>query len=298
VVAGGTLRVDRAVERSVYAAGGRITIDAPVRRNVRIVGGDLEIASGARVTGNVSAAGGDIRVRGPIGGYLLAGAGHVLIDAPVGGDVDVRAGHLELGPRAAISGTLRYASGDEIVRSPAAQVSGGVERVGPIEAAGEARHGHAFSVIWTAGLMLLAAVLAAGWPKWVERVQRTLAGRPGFSVLAGFVGLVCIPLFAVVLLATVVGIPLGLLALLAYPALLLVGYACVAVAGGRMALARWSPQRQPSRGWQAGAAALCMLLISLAGSVPFIGWLVAPAVMVLGIGSVLLSSRPAPPMAA
>jgi cytoskeletal protein CcmA (bactofilin family) len=119
--------VDAPVRQSLYAAGGRLTLAAPVQRNVRIAGGSLEIAPSARVAGNVSAAGGEVRVLGPIDGYLVVGAGRVFINAAVAGDVDVRAGRIDLGPQAAIAGKLRYASPDELVRDPAAQVGGGAE---------------------------------------------------------------------------------------------------------------------------------------------------------------------------
>ena len=292
VLAGGTLRVDAAVKQGLYAAGGRITIGAPVQRNARIAGGSLEIAPQARVSGNVSAAGGEIRVLGPIGGYLVAAGGRVLINAPVAGDVDVRAGHLELGPKAAIGGKLRYASREELERDPAAQVAGDIERV-QWRFEPRPRRGAPLPVIWAAGLMLLAAVLAAALPDWYERVQQVLRQRPGTSALAGLVAIACMPVAAILLFVTVIGVPLGLLTLLALPALMLVGYVSTGVAAGRMALSRWRPAQQASRGWQILAAALCMLVLSLAASVPWVGTLVAVAVLLLGVGSVLLALRQA-----
>lgn len=291
MLAGGTLRVDGPVAQSLYAAGGRLTVAAPVQRNVRMAGGSLEIAPSARIGGNVSAAGGEVRVLGPIDGYLFVGAGRVLINAAVAGDVDVRAGRVELGPRAAIAGKLRYASSDELVRDPAAQV-GDIERLAWMPARGDAMP-DAIGGIWTAGLMVLAAVLAATLPTRYERMSRTLAARPGMSALAGFVALVCLPVLAILLLVTIVGLPLGLLTLLAYPILLLVAYVSVAVMAGRMALARWKPQRQAHRGWQAGAAAASMLAIAVIASVPWIGALVVLAVLFMGLGSLFLTVRAA-----
>jgi hypothetical protein len=292
MLAGGTLRVDGAVGQSLYAAGGRLTLAAAVQRNVRIAGGTLEIAPSARVAGNVSAAGGEVRVLGPIGGYLSVAAGRVLIDAAVAGDVDVRAGRVELGPHAAIAGKLRYTSPEELVRDPAAQVSGGVERSPAMPSRSDAMPG-AFGGIWTAGLMVLAAVLAAALPTRYERMSRTLAARPGMSAFAGFVVLVCLPVLAIVLLVTIVGVPLGLLTLLAYPILLLLAYVSVAVMAGRIALARWKPDKQAHRGWQAGVAAACMLALAVMASVPWIGALVVLAALFMGLGSLFLTLRAA-----
>jgi hypothetical protein len=299
LLAGGKVRTMAPVKQSLYAAGGNVTIDAPVERNARIAGGTLEVTPQGRVDGNVSAAGGTLRVRGPIGGYLMVGAGQVLIDAPVAGDVDVRAGHLTLGPRAAIAGKLRYGSREAIERDPAAQVAGGIELL-EARTSGEPRHraARALGWLWSASLVLLAALLAALLPRGYDRVRQALEQRPGMSVLAGIGAIVCIPAASILLLVTVVGIPVGLLALLLYPALLLLGYVSAAVAGGRMALAHWWPARQSSRGWQALAAAVCMGLVCVAATVPWFGRLVAVAVLLFGVGALLLAWRPAPPQPA
>jgi hypothetical protein len=291
LLAGGTVRVDAPVRQGLFAAGGRVTVAAPVLRNVHLAGGHVEIAPTARIGGNLSAAGGEIRVLGPLDGYLAAGGGRVLIDAPVAGDVDVRAARVELGPRAAIGGRLRYASKDELVRDPAAQVKGGIERT-PWIVPGVEHHGPGGAGwIWTLGLMLLAAVFAVALPGACDAVARDLAEHPGASLLGGFVALACGPVLAIVLLVTVIGAPLGLLVLLVYPALLLLGYASLAVSGGRIALRRWRPERQGARGWQVLAAALVMAAIGLAGRVPLVGGLVVFLALCCGVGSMLLAVR-------
>jgi hypothetical protein len=291
LLAGGTLRVEAPVQQSLYAAGGRLTVGAPVSRNVRIAGGDLDITAAARVGGNVSAAGGEIRVLGPVAGYVSAAAGRVLINAPVAGDVEVRAAHVELGPRAAIGGRLRYASRDELVRDPAALVKGEIERVPWIPPGMKERHPAAAGWIWTLGLMLLAAVLAGVAPRAGAALEREVDEHPGASVLAGIAALVCVPFLAIVLLVTIVGAPLGLLAILAYPSLLLLGYAAAAVAGGRIALRRFSPGRQALRGWQMLAAAGVMLAIGVVARVPWAGGLVVLLVLACGVGAILLAAR-------
>jgi hypothetical protein len=174
----------------------------------------------------------------------------------VAGDVDVRAGRVELGPQAAIGGRLRYASPEELVRDPAAQVRGGVEPIAETRSRGGAMP-HAFGGLWTAGLMVLAAVLA------------------------------------IMLLVTIIGIPLALLTLLAYPILLLIAYVSVAVVAGRMAVSRWKPDRAEDKRWQAGAAAASMLAIGVIASVPWIGALVVLAVLFVGLGSLFLTVRAA-----
>lgn len=295
LLAGGTIRVAGPIKQGLYAMGGRLTINAPVQRNVRIAGGTLEIGPNAHVTGNVSAACGELIVLGPIDGYLQAGAGRVLINAPVRGDVELRSGKVELGPNASIGGKLRYTSEAELQQDPAAKVQGGVERIAPVHAgmAAEREHGSGGGGwIWTVGLMVLAAALAAAVPAWYVRVSEVLVKRPWMSLLVGFIAVVCLPTAALVLLITVFGAPLALLLLLGYLGLLLVGYVSTGIALGHWGLARWKPAQLNSRPWQALAAAVCVLLLALAARVPWLGALVVLAVLLVGVGAVLMPLKP------
>jgi hypothetical protein len=251
VLAGGNLRATAKVVQDVYAAGGRVILDAPVGHNLRIAGGQVETGPMAEIGGNVTVGGGRVTLRGPIKGALRVAGGRVLIDAPVAGDVEATAGRLTLGPNARLAGKLRYRSRDELTRDPAAQVAGAVERVllpgfgasspagherGRSRADGDRLVGPGW--FWTLGLMAVAALLVGALPATSLRVAENLRHRPGWSLLWGFIALVCIPVAALILLISIIGIPLALLALLLYGVLLLVGYVASGVALGQWSLAR------------------------------------------------------------
>src|SRR2546426_385209 len=150
-------------------------------------------------------AGGTARVDNPVAGDLIAAGGHVDIDAPINGDALVAGGHVRLG------GKLRY-RGRDLQRDPAAQVTGGVEHVeSPGKAHGEARYRWG-GWLWTAGLMVLAAIVAGALPAFSARVTAAFRAQPWLALLFGFIALVCIPIAALLLMITIIGLPLGLLA--------------------------------------------------------------------------------------
>jgi cytoskeletal protein CcmA (bactofilin family) len=226
-LAGGEVRVAGRVSQDLYAAGGRLAVTGSVSRNTRMAGGQVTIGSGATLEGNLSAMGGEISLEGPVAGSVRAVGGRVYLNGPVGGDVQVRSGEVELGPNARIAGKLRYASDEELRRAPGTQVRGGIERMSspsgwPIPGTVERQVVGRGSWIWTFGLMLLAAVLVAALPGFYSRVAATLQGRPGKSLLFGFVTLICMPLTALVFLITLIGVPLALVAIMLYLTLLLV----------------------------------------------------------------------------
>lgn len=296
VIAGGNVRLGAAVGQGAYAAGGRVLVAGAVARNARLAGGTVEIGPEAKVGGNVSIGAGEVRVVGAIAGYLQAGGGSVYIDGPVGGNVEVGSGSLELGPNARIGGRLRYASREELRRDPAAQVDGGIERFAPatdwsMPADVHESIGRGAGWVWSAGLLVFAAILAAALPGVYERVGETVRTRWPLSLLIGFIVLVCIPVAALIVIITVIGAPLALAAIAVYPVLLVVGYVSAGVAVGRIGLQGLQPARTHRAGWRAAAAVLGMLAITLLGRLPWVGGLVVLLALLLGVGALVLQVR-------
>lgn len=294
IAAGGAVSLEAPAGQDLYAAGCRMNLAGDIARNARVVGCNASLGPQARIGGNASFAAGRVEVLGSIGGYLQAASGKVLIDGAVAGDVDVAAGALELGPRARIGGKLRYRGGEPLKQDPAAQVQGGIERLEmpPRHKERERGAGRVALGVWTLGLMVLAAVLVAALPGVSARVLESARTRPGWSLLAGFVALATIPVAVVVLLATVIGIPLALLALIDYVALLLVGYVAGGAALGDAALRRWLAARAAHRGWRALFAALGVLAIGILALIPWLGGLIAFLALLAGMGALVLQLKP------
>jgi hypothetical protein len=296
LAAGGSLRIAASLGESLYAAGGQLRIDAPIARSARVAGGQIEFGPKSKVAGNLTVAGGEVELRGTIGGHVLAAAGDLLIDGEITGDVTATAGKIALGPNARIGGRLRYASREEIRRDAAAQIAGGVERMA---VRGESRRAERFERsfgprggwVWTIGLMVLAALLVGGLPEFYARVSATMQARPGASLLAGFVALVCVPIAAAILFVTIVGIPLALIAVGMYLALLVAGYASAGIALGDWLLARIRAAAASELWWRVAAAMLATLAIALVARVPYLGGAAMFAALVIGIGALLLQVK-------
>jgi hypothetical protein len=271
-----------------------VTVDGTVGRNARVCGGRVEIGPKADIAGGVSIAGGEVHLEGAVKRYVQIAGGQVRIDGTVGGDVVVTSGSLELGPNARIGGKLRYRSREELQRDPAAQVAGGVERAGKSAQAivhAERRVHRAAGFVWTVGLIVAAAVLVAALPGFTTRVAATLRSRAAMSLLIGFIALVCIPVLAIVLFVTLVGIPLALLTLAAYAALLLLGHVVTGIGLGDWALARFRAGDAARTGWRIGAAIVALLAIAILARIPFLGGLVTFLVLIAGVGALLMQAR-------
>ena len=292
--AGGTVRLGGHVEVSeptagaLYAAGGDVQVEAPVHGSLRAAGGDVEIGRDAQIAGSASLAGGNVVVKGPILGNLHVGAGDVTLDGPVSGNAFVGAGSLSLGPNARIEGKLRF-HGGTLNRDPEAQVVGGVVQR-PSRA-----HRHDWMSgermtrgwMWSLGLVALAALLAGALPGPSQRLAQELRERPGMTTLLGFLALTAIPVAAVMLMITIIGIPIALLALVLYAALLMIGYVWLAVVLGGLLLDRLNTETAARTAWRVGAAALAMIILAIAVRVPLVGGFVKLAAVVVGVGMIV-----------
>jgi len=288
VLAGRYLVIGGDVGQNLYAAGSAVVVNAAVGRNARVAGGSVDIGRRALIAGNASVAGGRVNVTGTVKGYLQAAGGRIYIDGVVGGDVEASGRDVALGPNARVAGALRYRSPNPIEQDPRAVVSGGVERLTMQRSVAPARTLHRIvRWIWTAGLMVLAAIMVAALPRFSLRVSETLRQRFLLSLLLAFAVTVCLPVVAVVLLITGIGAPLAILAVLAYPALLLIGYVSAGIALGDAILRRVRPTDTTHKRSRVAFAALATLALSLVGSIPWIGGFIAVIAFLAGVGALV-----------
>ena len=85
--------------------------------------------------------------------------------------------------------------------------------------------------------------------------------------------------------------PLALLAIALYLALLLVGYVSTGIGIGTWTLARLKSYRTEAKWWRIGSAVLGVLAISLLGRLPYVGVFVVFGGLLIGLGALLLQLR-------
>ncbi len=316
VAAGGRVILDQPVRGDAALVGGSVDVRAPVGDDLRVAGGDVSIES--TVGGELFAAGGNIRlakaarvahaakaygasitIDGKVDGPLDASAQKITLNGEVGGDARLVAEQVELGPTARIAGALSYTSGSELKKADGATIGGAVTReqraAGERDERAERRwQGGRRMTSWGGSLLGYFALLACAavfmlvFPVFSQRASDTVQSSPGLALAVGFGALVAVPVLAVLLFITVLGIPLGLTVLALYPLLLLVGYLVGVLFIARLAQAALRKDAPSTLGWRIGFFALALLLVMLVGRVPFVGGLALGVIAVLGIGACLL----------
>lgn len=266
------------------------------------VGRDILIPEGTKSSKAV-AFGASVRVEGSLEGSAVAIGGDVYVSGSVMRDVVAVGGTVVLAPGAVVHGDA-VAIGGGVQRAEEARVEGRITSVSLPGLAG------LYDLKWLPGWhiwpgsmgpfgpwfwwwgrqftgflsgLVLGAVILALWPANVEHMVRALPDHWGRFALVGFLGyLVSVPLIVLIGI-TIIGLPLALLLLLALVAARFLAYTVVSLFVGRRLLERLSPHAvTPFAELLFGVAVLFLVR-----SVPLVGWLVGPAVAVIGLGAVL-----------
>ena len=248
-----------------------------------VISGPVTIAPG-QDAGDVVVANGDVTVLGRVTGDLVVVNGTVRIRGRVDGDVTAISDRVLVGPRARVGGDVAYADKKPVV-APGARITGDVKRVDVDKATGGLGLAAGLG-LWLAvsvSALLLGLLLLWALPRAAAAVYETADARTGRAIVWGLVLFFGIPILALILLVSLVGLPLGLLLLLALLPLYALGYTASAWVLGRRIL---GPPRSRFLAFLAGLAILRVLAL-----IPIVGGLVWFAATVFGLGLLLIAAR-------
>ena len=320
MAAGGRVSVDHAVKGDASLAGGSVDVRAPVGDDLRVaagsvtlastVGGDLVLSAGsvtltplATVAQSTRLFGGTITMGGNLAGPLTVSAQKIYLNGEVKGEVRLEAELIELGPQAKLGGALSYASPTELLKAPGAVVLGPVTRedrsTGHYGKNGDrAERDHDSSMRsmnasgsgWLGGVFGFLALTALGavalliFPVFLPRAASAVKTSPGLSVAVGLGVLLAVPVFAVLLCVTLLGIPLGFAVIALYPALIMMGLVVGVLALGTVLRVALRKSEAPTFANRLMWFALALAVLMLLAWVPFIGALLGAVAVLTGLG--------------
>ncbi len=296
-LAGRKVTMEGAVAGDVYAAGEGVAIQGDVSGDASLLGRTVSVAN---VGGDLRVAASELRLTGIIGGNAIIAGDDVTFDSEVGGNVALGAQRVDWGDAASIAGQLivyekelgslevpeRVASIDRVERRIAEK-----QDEPPQSTWRPSIDDFLFEVIVVA---VLAILIAALMPTRLAGMQNRVLARPLHTLWLGFLSLSAVTGASVLLAITIIGLPLvAALALLAIIGIIFGYVIATYVLGVRLLLAAGRPELDSigNRAIAAGAGALAAAVIGL---IPFLGWLVAIALALAGIGAITVQLvRPA-----
>jgi len=280
MMAGGTLNLRGRVADDVRMAGGEMTIEANVGDDLMAAGGRIEITNQARVGGDAFVAGGDVSIDGNVNGNLFAAGGRVYLSGNVKGDVTIEGDDIEIAKGTRIGGDLSYKSPQKAKISPEATIGGKINYT-----QGEAYRPHrAARLASVITLSVAGIVLMLVFPGFTANSSGRMSGDFWKHLGLGFALLVATPIAAIVMMASFVGIWVGLPLLFIYIISLLVAYLVGAFFVADR-LSGWVHFDVSTRTRKSVALVVTILLLVLLGYIPVLGGLLVFVLMLTALGA-------------
>ncbi len=286
---GQDVRVTGDVEGSVRVAGQTVTLGGRIGRNILAAGETLLVAETVRVQRDLYVAGEILDMDGVVGRNVGMAASTGTVRGQVGGSLRFEGDALMLGPSARVGGNLLHRSSQPLEIASGAVIAGETRQLPP-KPRGPKRQPRGLKVHRILPLLTLISfptVFVFGVvgltlnPRLFLASANAVGRRSWWNVFLGILILLLGPAAVFVVMITVVGLPIGLLAFIAWMTALLFSQVPVATSLGRFVVSRFTGSGvSPYLGLFIG-------LIALAGLawVPIIGIIIGGLTVLLGVGA-------------
>jgi len=301
VVAGGTIIIDNDVEDSLFVAGGTITIRSNVGRHLRVAGGSISISG--HIKGDLFVAGGTITISHDTvveGGTYISGQS-VTIDGILNGEAKINGNTIVINGKTGslttssstitlnndteIRGNFTHTGPSKPIIDSAAKITG--ETVyNPLKSGRFAELAEALTLSFLLrllGAMLLAWLLARLFPLTTGKMIVQGIARPLSNIGLGLLFFLAGPLVVLALGISLVGLPISGVLFSLWLLIFIIGLTVGKLTVGVWLIKALTREKEYKVDYQAIVAGI--LLVTLIGYVPIIGWLISALVFLLGLGT-------------
>jgi cytoskeletal protein CcmA (bactofilin family) len=289
--AGQSVHIDGTIEGNIRIAGQNVTVSGSVGRNANIVAQNATTDSGSKIGGDIGIVAQNSNINGSIGRDLAAASGSATVNNTVGRNIHANVNQLTLQSEAQVQGYIDYTSSNNLDRQNGTEVNGRITRHEPPAGQGDISWvglGWAFTLYVVISMLIVALVLVLLMPRAFQTAANTALASMGKTILIGIAASILVPIIIVALMFTLIGIPLGILLLLAWLVILFLSGPFAAYLLGRLILR--DSARNAVLVMLLGAVVLIILYL-----IPFLNILVLLLALWFGVGMILQAlpwSRP------
>jgi len=303
VVVNGTINGD------LLTGGQEVTINGKIMGNLYIAGQNAEVngqvmgdtfGAGQTVYYTKSsslgrdgfAAGQDVNLAGKIQRKLFAAGDNIDIVGQIGDNAQIEANTLHINDGAQIGGGLSYTSSSQAYLAPNAKISGPVDwkKTEPKPTSPKPQRDIYDGVGWfifsTLGALLFWFLISLWRPAFWSATSAIITIEPLKTLGIGALALILTPIAVILLMITIIGIPLGVILALVYGVSIWLSHIIVAIFTGYWLAGRFNWPLLHKGVW---FVLLGLTLVTILSHLPFVGFLVSLAIILAGLGSIVLT---------
>jgi cytoskeletal protein CcmA (bactofilin family) len=281
---GRDLRMNGTVDGNVRSFNQSLTINGTVTKNVMSWAEELMLGENAKVGGTMTMFAGNAELDGRVGGDLLAFSGLTQVNGTLERNAMIRGDRLKIGPTAEIAGQTKFtgrvapeiAAGAKLASAPIVTI----RQPGP----NYARAGYYWrqTMAWGASFIFGLVVLLVAPVFFGNVIHASDKIAPAIGLGALF--LIATPIAALFACVTIVGLGLGIAALLLY---------FVALYSTQVFVGSWIGEKLLGVGSGIGPAlgrlALGLAILRGLRILPYVGWLITLVMLFWGLGALALA---------
>lgn len=282
ICAGQTITVDGTVNGDVRLAGQTIGLDGKIENSATVFAQNVQTGQSFKLGSDLAGMASTVTVDGAIGRDVTIGSANLTIKGNIARNVAAASDAINVESGAEIVGNLEYQSQNR------AQVADGSVKGKVVfdEKASEQRQNETFwaavmaSVQWVIIVALTILVVVAVAPR--PFIMATHYGRRNMLMvtLLGVVGVIVLPILALLSMVTIVGALLGVLLLILWAALLVASHVFAAVFAGHLLVRRSSENVLVH-------AAFGTILLVILYLIPFVNAIAGIIILLIGSGLAL-----------
>ncbi|KAB3532074.1 bactofilin family protein [Alkaliphilus serpentinus] len=273
------------VKGDIRGFASQVNIEGEVNRNASILANHIIFNDGSVIDGSVHALANTMKLYGFVGGDIRGTVNTLEIHGTIKGNVYIHVKNIEFDSGGKIEGDLVYISEDEL-DIPKEYIGGTIEHNYPTNSSlpyqlnllGQQlkRFLLLFRVLFLISYLIVGSILIRLFKKPTERAAANIEKSPILGLGIGLALLVVVPIVAILLMATVIGIPIGGMIFVFYFILIYLS---------RIPVGLWLGQKifkdspHPILAFILGS-----ILISAASLIPVVGKLLSFVVLIIGMG--------------
>jgi cytoskeletal protein CcmA (bactofilin family) len=271
------LEVDGQIDGNIRAFTNTLTLRGTVGKNVLTFDENVDLESSSKIGGSLTIFVENLNLEGMLGRDIFSMSKHLTVNGTVGGNIRAKSAMLSFGPNAQVKGAIRYEGDAPAEVAPSAKLASPVE-YHKLEHKPRYMEGHYYvwQVIWVAAFVLFGLVLLQLMPVFAREAV-TNAERYGASFGLGVLVFFGVPIAAIIACVTVVGLFVGISAVLLWYASL---YFAQIIVGALVGREIWP---------LIGRMAVGVVLVRMATVIPEIGGWVKFGVILWGLGALSLT---------
>lgn len=240
-VAGGEVNLNNYVSGDLRVLGGTVNLSSTVLGDLIIIGGRVNLLTEANILGDTILIGGTLKQNTKLSKDTSIIAASVMLNDEISGDTDITTQNIIFGPNSKILSSLNYYAPVKALEKEGSIVTGIVKynQISTIRETGFVKSTiinilNFWIILKFITTLILAFILVLLFKVFSQGVS-DIANQSFFkSVAIGFLSFILMPIFFVVLMVSLIGLPLGILMVLIYILLISLASAFAGIIIGTM----------------------------------------------------------------